>query len=358
MRKILSHLSATCVVAALAALPAAANDGWGGLSAAGLTFSRTDAVEMVSEDLYVGLDKVKVDYVFRNKTGADVSGEVIFPMPPIGLAGLNESAFAIPLEELAKDDFINFTATVDGKPVQVSRDRIAVIEPDWQEGRPASFQYDTPGTDITASLQAYGIPINYDIAALQKFLLALPKATKDELTAKGLAEFSLEGDDPSQHYAYPRWSIVDRYHWPQTFPAGKEVRVSHAYRNAPPGGLFYWNETDTDPESYQQEVTKRYCIDKGTQAAIKKTLKREEYDGNVSYGGTSTHVTYVLRTANSWAGPIKSFKLTVDKGNKDNVLSICADGIKKVSPTSFSLTLTNYSPDRDLEFVVFQGYPE
>ena len=63
------------VLAALGlALPASANDGFGGLSSVGLTFDQTDAVEMVEENLFISIDKVAVDYVFRNTTGADVTG--------------------------------------------------------------------------------------------------------------------------------------------------------------------------------------------------------------------------------------------------------------------------------------------
>lgn len=73
------------VLAALvsSALPASANDGFGGLSAVGLTFDQTEAVEMVEENLFISIDKVTVDYVFRNTTGAEVTGEVIFPLPPV-----------------------------------------------------------------------------------------------------------------------------------------------------------------------------------------------------------------------------------------------------------------------------------
>ena len=50
------------VLAALvgSALPASANDGFGFLSAEGLTFDQTEAVEMVEENLFIIIDKVTV----------------------------------------------------------------------------------------------------------------------------------------------------------------------------------------------------------------------------------------------------------------------------------------------------------
>ncbi|NHB76286.1 DUF4424 family protein [Rhodobacter sp. M37P] len=62
------------VSACLAATPAFANDGFGGLSATGLTFGQTEAIAMEEERLFIGLDRITVDYVFRNLTDRDVTG--------------------------------------------------------------------------------------------------------------------------------------------------------------------------------------------------------------------------------------------------------------------------------------------
>ena len=43
-------------------------------------------------------------------------------------------------EDLTKPDLVDFRAVVDGKPVQVTIDRIAVIEPPYDETRPVSEQ--------------------------------------------------------------------------------------------------------------------------------------------------------------------------------------------------------------------------
>ena len=67
----------------LAAWPALANDSTAELGTGGLILSRTDAVRMVKEDLFISEEKVTVDYVFRNVTDADVSTIVAFPMPDI-----------------------------------------------------------------------------------------------------------------------------------------------------------------------------------------------------------------------------------------------------------------------------------
>ena len=340
-----------CLVAlSCAGLPALANDGFGGLSATGLTFDQTEAVEMIEEKLFIGIDRVAVDYVFYNKTDKDVTGEVIFPLPPVPVWAAWESSMNLP-EDGTKLDIVDFTATVDGVPVQVTIDKIAVIEAPWEEQRPLSEQYDTPGRDVTAELERFGLPLTLDVQTLRDTLLAAPPEVQAAMKAAGIADFypgdaaqNIPGD------AVGLWSIVTRYHWTQTVPAGAEVRISHAYTNRPPGGIFYLGDP---PEDYQAYLIDQYCIDDGTARAIAKALKNPQGDEFGNFG-MSYNISYVLRTANSWAGPIGRFTLTLDKGDPANVISLCADGVKKTGPTTFVIEKTDYTPDRDLEILIVQ----
>ena len=51
-------LMATC--AAILPMMAQANDGFGGITATGLTFSQTEDVAMLTEDLYISQDKMVI----------------------------------------------------------------------------------------------------------------------------------------------------------------------------------------------------------------------------------------------------------------------------------------------------------
>jgi Domain of unknown function (DUF4424) len=349
MRRIALGLCALLLIAP----PALANDGFGGLSATGLTFGQTDAVAMVEEDLYISLEKITVDYLFRNTSGSDVTGEVIFPLPPISVYSTYDSMMNLP-EDLTREDLLNFTATVDGQPVTVTIDRIAVLEAPWEEGRKPSEQYDTPGQDVTALLAKLGIPLTLEVEPVREALLVLTPEEQAMAKAAGIADF-YDGDaatgDPRD--AFSMWSIVWRYHWTQTFPAGKDLRISHSYDNRPPGGLFYW----THPaEEYQDDFIAQYCIDEGTSKAMEKALKTS---GNADSGnyGVAYNLSYVLRTANSWNGPIGKFRLTLDKGDPGNVISLCADGVKKTGPTTFVIEKTDFVPDSDLDILLVQPVP-
>ena len=81
-------------------------------------------------------------------------------------------------------------------------------------------------------------------------------------------------------------------------------------------------------------------------------------DGDHVSMGAAHYISYVLRTANSWAGPIGRFRLTLDKGAPENVLSLCADGVKKIGPTTFMVEKTDFIPDRDLEVLVATPMPQ
>jgi len=333
----------------LLATPALANDGFGGLTATGLTFGKTEAIAMEREDLFISPTKVRVDYVFRNLTDQDVTGEIIFPLPPVSLGDQQYSAFNLPRDK-GRDNLVNFTAKVDGVDIPVQIDRVAVIEPDTKWDRPPVEAYDTPGQDVTQMVTEAGMPLTVDSDAVITLLKAMPQQELKALESKGLVGIWDNGDNTTE--ILPLWSIVLRYHWTQTFPAGQTLTIGHAYDNYPPGGLITWADP---PEEYQHDLQQKYCIDAGTSKAIVKALHRPEEQDDF---GSAFDISYVLRTANSWAAPIGHFKLTLDKGEVRNVISLCADGVKKTGPTTFVVEKDDYAPDHDLDILVVTPFDQ
>jgi hypothetical protein len=63
-------------------------------------------------------------------------------------------------------------------------------------------------------------------------------------------------------------------------------------------------------------------------------------------------ISYVLKTGANWAGPIKNFRLVVDKGRADRMVSFCADNVKKISPTSFEVRMKDFTPTQDLKILL------
>jgi hypothetical protein len=48
----------------------------------------------------------------------------------------------------------------------------------------------------------------------------------------------------------------------------------------------------------------------------------------------------------------------VDKGRADNLVSFCAEGVRRISPTQFEVRHRNWRPDRDLAVLLVTTIPE
>jgi hypothetical protein len=62
----------------------------------------------------------------------------------------------------------------------------------------------------------------------------------------------------------------------------------------------------------------------------------------------------VLTTAGNWLGaPIQKFRLTVEKPSDKALISLCAKGIKRAGPTTFTLAEDDYVPAGDLNVLLW-----
>lgn len=321
-----------------------ANDGFGGLSATGLQFGKTDSVRMVREDLLLSPGKVEVRYLFHNDGPETVDGEVIFPLPPISLAELSQTGFALDEKKLRSDNPVNFTAKINNRPISVRSERIAVVEPPYEQRTRARDRYDAPGKEVTAILREHGIPLSLEVEEVRTLLARLPESARQRLKASGLVEI-FPGEPPT-----PLWSIVLRYHWPQRFSPGQDIIIEHSYDPAPPGGIFVWPAQDKDLDPYQRELIRDYCIDASTRRGIVKRL-HPPGRGEMAGTGMAVFLDYVLTTANTWKGPIGTFHLTIDKAKPSTILSLCIDGIRKTGPTRFEVEKHDFTPTADLRLL-------
>jgi len=320
------------LLAAASAAPARANDSTAALSTGGLVYVLTEDIEMQSEDLFISLDEVRVRYTFENHADHDVTTLVAFPMPDI--QGSIDFMVSIPVEDPV--NFLGFKTKVDGKPVDTKvQQRASAL-----------------GIDQTALLTSLGVPLALHLDATRKALDALPQADKDNLVQLGLAaidEYDNDGKGMVKHLA-PNWLLSTVFYREQTFPAGKRIVVEHSYQPSVGQSAdvsFVAPEAQSEPwfEVYRQ----KYCMD----AAFLKAARA----GLTPDGGNSlfeNRVSYVLRTGSNWAGPIAKFRLVVDKGSPKNLVSFCADGVKKIGPTQFEVVKTNFEPQQDLDIMILQ----
>ena len=302
------------------AAPALANDSVAVTAAGGLVLVPNDAIDMLSEDLYVSRLEVRVRYVFRNRTRAPVRVTVAFPMPDQQLAEDEDGDVAWPGD---------FQTRVAGREVAMRVERRAVLG----------------GVDHTALLTRLGIPIEGRGGdRIWSALAALAPADQDRLERLGLVRHFA---DPglSRRSAQPLWTIRETWHWEQTFPPGRSLVVEHRYRPGLGGtvgtGLYGPNLRDSD---YEREAIARYCVDEELLAAIARNAER--------HGGTPSlaedWLSYILVTGANWRSPIGDFRLVVDKGDPNVRVSFCGQGVRRISPTRFEVRHRNWRPTRDL----------
>ncbi len=321
------------LVAALmvSAAPAFANDSVAELVTGGLILSRSDAVTMKSEDLYISPEKVTVDYVFRNDTDKDVNAIVAFPMPDI--EGDPNEMPAIPNDQ--SDNFLGFEVTIDGVGVKPELEQKAFAL----------------GIDISADLKAQNVPLYPFGDAVNAALAKLPPAVVADWVDRGIIieDSADDGSGFKTSYA-PFWQLRSTYWWRSTFPAGKDVRVSHRYKPSVGGtssvSFFYDGKFQGQYDAYKT----KYCMDDAFEGAVRKAVK-ENADGYPQY--YEGRIAYILTTGGNWAsGSIGKFKLTIDKGNPKALVSFCGDNVRKVGPTTFEMTADDFYPERDIDILI------
>ncbi|MEW6634228.1 MAG: DUF4424 domain-containing protein [Pseudomonadota bacterium] len=324
----------TVLTAALAflAAPAFANDSVAELGTGGLILSRSDAVTMESEDLYISPEKVTVDYVFRNNTDKDVDAIVAFPMPDI--SGDPEEMPAIP--ENQSDNFLGFEVTIDG----------VATKPQLEQ------KVFSLGIDISADLKAQNVPFNPFGDAAKAALAKLPQSVAKDWESRGIIIEDPETDNGhggTTTYT-PFWQLRSTYWWRSTFPANKQVHVSHRYKPSVGGtssvSFYYDGKFQGQYDAYKT----RYCMDDTFENAVRKAAKADP-DGYPKY--FENRIAYILTTGGNWAlGNIGNFKLTIDKGNPNNLVSFCGSNVRKVGPTTFEMTAKDFYPEHDIDILL------
>lgn len=286
---------------------------------------------MEAEELTITPDTVSVKYRFLNQSPNPVTLTVAFPLPDIDLAESDNYAFptADPV------NFVGFETKIDGKPVNFTIHQKAYLGE----------------KDVSELVRGAGLPL-LPIGAQQNKLNELAADARARLMDAGL--LLPAGTDAKGQQIYDGgWRVKTSVVRQQTFPPGRPVVVEHRYRTSM--GISFdtvlrkaLRENKALEPEFQRYRT-AYCVqddllkgvDRLAGAAEGNTAKLQE-----------RRISYILKTGANWLGPIKEFRLVVDKGKPDRLVSFCLDNVKKISPTAFEVRATNYTPDRDLKILL------
>lgn len=330
-----AQLAATLL---LIAAPAFANDTSAVLSTGGLEFITSTDIVMESEDLFISKDEIRVVYKFRNDGAEDQNILVAFPMPDIVPNFWSPVAFPIGPD----DNLFEFETTLDGQKVETTLHEYGY-----------AF-----GIDRTKLIKQLGLPLVPISEAASEATDALDDETTAELLHLGMLtpdEFDA-GEGWEKHY-WPAWTYRATYTWEANFPAGKTVTVEHRYKPSVGGtvGVSFLSEPY---EGYDPAATYRtkYCTDDDFIGAVRDTLVNPDEPWSAPF--FESWISYILTTGGNWGGgSIEKFRLVVDKGSADNLVSFCGDDIKKIGPTTFEMVKEDFWPEKELEILILERQP-
>jgi Domain of unknown function (DUF4424) len=264
---------------------------------------------------------------------------VAFPMPSIKVDGPDDN-IAVPTEDPV--NLLAFTTAVNGKPVTTKVEQRAYAA----------------GVERTQMLRDLGIPLAPHLKATNEALDKLPRAKWDELVRLGLAEIDRYdiGKGMEDHLA-ARWELQTTFYWEQTFPAKAETVVQHRYKPSVGSSVqTQLGAPNSAKERWFDDYRRKYCLDKDFLSAVERARREAKAEFGAPY--TEERLDYILKTGANWAGPIKEFRLVVDKAEASNLISFCGRGVKKIGPTQFEMKQTDFSPDSDLGVLILKRMPK
>jgi hypothetical protein len=326
------------LAAIIAASPALANDSTAELTTGGLIFVRSSDIEMRSEDLHISTKEIRVRYSFFNKATRDVTVLVAFPLPDVKVDGPDDN-ISVPTDDPV--NLLAFNTTVNGKPTETKVEQRALAV----------------GLDRTQLLRSLGIPLAPHLARTNDALDRLPPDKWEEFLRTGLAEIEeYDAGAGMQKHLAARWTLQTTYYWEQTFPAMAETLIEHQYTPSVGASVqTALGAPNVASEPWYNEYKDKYCFTADFLAEIERARNASGSKFGAPY--SEERVDYTLKTGANWSGPIKDFRLVVDKGEADSLLSFCGEDVRKIGDSQFEMRKVDYVPDGNLAVLILKKLP-
>jgi uncharacterized protein DUF4424 len=307
---------------------ALSNDSAAELSIGGLRFTRTNDITMDSEELRISIDRVEVRYQFSNVSGKPVTLTVAFPLPDIDLAEAEN--IALPSNDPL--NFVDFETKIDGAPTKFSINQRAFVGE----------------KDVSSILGRYKLPL-LPIGNQEIRVQNLPSATRDQLASDGLLMPAGMSDNGRPNYSLG-WIVKTSAVRQQTFPPDRTVSVEHRYRPSL-GSSFdtILRKSLRQNKALAAEIGKyrtEFCVTDSFLAAVDKLAGPSDKPSV-----QERRISYILSTGANWGGPIKNFKLIIDPGAGDRLVSFCPHGLKATSTNGLEFAATDFKPSADLKLL-------
>lgn len=323
-------LGSSIVGLTLLSQPVHADDAYAARAAGGLVFKHSNAISMDTEVLEISPNRIVVSYEFKNSSKKDISTIVAFPLPPVKCGWFDEPYSRYPSD---------FETQVNGVPIRTRIEKRAFIRSD-EEGANAQARGFKEGQEVTQFLRDHSIPVDCRQAIPKGRWrdIAVPGYTR--AVKAGLAYSGFKSDPYSIYY-----ETHIRYFWRQTFPAQLIVQITHAYRPADGAGQLGVQEAYPAYSSHLRTYQQFFA----SQPQLVSYLNDLIPSNNNGY----LLVKFILKSANTWRGPIKDFRLVIKKPQCFVVASI--SGATSLVDDNIVIEKKMFAPSSDLE-VFYVGH--
>lgn len=310
------------------ARPVPANDSTAAIGIGGLTLTRSEAIRLDRQELFISREQARVEYRFTNTTDRDIETLVAFPLPDFTHSPVER------VPDYARE--LNFRTVVEGRPVA------------YELVQRAHFK----GRDITDRLRALGLPLVAGAGpAFEQRANALPEAERAALLRDELVIGDFERG--RTRIEEPLWTVSTSVTRRQVFPAGRSLDVTHSYVPFAGGSVGGRLSPGQRATPQFQAIRARFCIEDNFLAALDRRTSRSAQGAD--YG--EIWLQYRLTPGANWAGPIREFRLVVDKGDPAWIVSFCGEGVRRLDARRFEMRLTDFTPMRDLDILIVDFPP-
>jgi hypothetical protein len=301
------------------------------LSVGGLVFAQTPDVSVESEEVRITPDVITVRYRLVNQGAQPATVTVAFPLPEIDRSDPDVN-YAIPGND--STNFVDFQTKVDGQPVKFDIRQQALLA----------------DKDVTATVRAAGLSL-LPVGTTQATMARLSPAAREKLVAEGVVVANGTNQEGQALYN-GTWLVKTSATRQQVVPPGKPMIIEHRYR-ASVGISFdtMLRKSVRESQGMAAEFKRykdEYCIPDGFLRGIDRIAAGEANTMQLQ----ERRISYALKSAANSDAPIKDFRLIIDKGRADRLVSFCADNVKKISATSFEMRARDFTPQRDIKILL------
>jgi uncharacterized protein DUF4424/YARHG domain-containing protein len=128
------------------------------------------------------------------------------------------------------------------------------------------------------------------------------------------------------------------------FPSRRELVVEHQYK--PSVGSTVELPTSDLADLLKGPLYSKYCVEK---SFLNDLSKKHDQFGQM-------RIDYILTTGANWSGPIRKFRVVVDKGAPESLVSFCGQNVRKVAPTQFEMQMNNFIPRSNLSVLILERH--